>query len=739
MTMKNIIKSIALCGCLSLGMGLTSCEDMMTVDTGDKAYTSANDTLYSYLGIMRAMQDIAERQVILGEIRGDLVTASEFVTDTLHAISNFEDPKDQSCSLLYASDYYNVINNCNFYIHNCDTSTVKANVKFMVPEYTQVKAIRAWVYLQLVKNYGEVPYITEPIKNLDVIKNFDYDNNLVNKDNLIDKLYEDGLAELVDMEYPHYGNSKETWGKWNNGAVEISARNCFIPIRLVLADAFLLRGANKSDYINAAQYYYSFLKKETQPMLVQAPLLRENTSLNNDEEYIHNVYEVSGTSQWGLYGNKYNYSTGNEVITSIPSSANAGLGKMLLRVAEVFGYGPTSSQQTDASTVTNSDGSTSTEYSASGAINVNPTHKRQYYPSFGFQDVNLSQTYIAYTELVKDKDPVAKYYEQQDSRWYHSYYTVIYDGERYKLCSKVASLTQFYYAIPVYRKNLIWLRLAEAINRAGYPEFAFAILKDGINQYTLPEVKDVTQETITSIDGMGYLSWANDTLTIYRDTIAGSTNYYYLKDGVLEPYTGKRTGFTSVTEKVRKIVYNGIKSLYYVTDSTRLNEFNSILDFNDEVWNNTYGIHANGAGYSYININQGFSKWDTDFLSTNISGQRDTVIYDYKKLIEKNLDAKTYENASIEDKINAIENVIVDELALETAFEGNRFTDLVRIAEHKEASGYKGKEWIANKIANRNTKQATKNSPAVEGFDASLYAKLKDPKNWYFSLPAWKQ
>ena len=93
--MKNIIKNITLCGCLVLGMGMTSCEDMMTVDTGDKAYINANDTLYSYLGIMRAMQDVAERQIVLGEIRGDLVSSSEYATDTLHAISNFENPKDQ--------------------------------------------------------------------------------------------------------------------------------------------------------------------------------------------------------------------------------------------------------------------------------------------------------------------------------------------------------------------------------------------------------------------------------------------------------------------------------------------------------------------------------------------------------------------------------------------------------------------------------------------------------------------
>lgn len=705
----------------------------MTVDTGDKAYVNANDTLYSYLGIMRAMQDIAERQVVLGEIRGDLVTSSEYVTDTLHAISNFEDPQDQSCSMLYVSDYYNVINNCNFYIHNCDTNTIKANVKYMIPEYTQVKAIRAWAYLQLVKNYKEVPYITEPVKNLDVIKNFDYKNNLVNKDNLIDKFVEDGLTGLVDVQYPQYGTSKEEWGKWENGAVSISARNCFIPIRLVLADALLLRGADKSDYENAAMYYFNFLKKEEVPMTRMFCQMRELKGLTDDLY----TYSMSGNDAWGTFAGTYSYSQYNDVISLIPSSANAGLGKMLTRVADIFGYTTSSSQSTDAETSTDESGEDKTEYSASGSISVTPTHKRQFYPSYGYENVNLSQTYMNYEELVKGKDPVLREYEQADAREYWSYEKVRYDGETYKLCGKVSSTSSFYYTIPIYRKTLVWLRLAEAINRAGYPEFAFAILKDGINEYTLPEIKDVTVETITDIAGSKYYSWANDTLTIFRDTIAGSEDYFYLKDGALEPYTGKRNGFTAVTEKIRKIVYNSIGSLHYVTDSTRLKNFSSKFNFIDNVWDDTYGIHAIGSGLQYQDINKTRASWKEDFISTNISGFRDTIYFDYSKLIEKNA-GKKFNSTTIEDRIDAIENVIVDELALETAFEGNRFTDLVRIAEHKEASGYKGAEWIANKIANRNSKQATKNSPEVNNFDNSLYSKLKNPKYWYFTLPAWK-
>ena len=108
-------KSIFLAMLLALAaMFSTSCEDMLTVDTGDKIYTNANDTLYSYLGIVKGLQKIAERQVILNEVRGDLTASTEYVTDTLHAISNFDNPLDKSdpnnktpeetCSMLNISD-----------------------------------------------------------------------------------------------------------------------------------------------------------------------------------------------------------------------------------------------------------------------------------------------------------------------------------------------------------------------------------------------------------------------------------------------------------------------------------------------------------------------------------------------------------------------------------------------------------------------------------------------------------
>ena len=713
----------------------------MTVDTGDKAYVNAQDTLYSYLGIMRCMQDVAERQVILGEIRGDLVSSTEYATDTLYAISNFDDPKDQSCSMLQVSDYYNVINNCNFYIQNADTSAIKSNVKYMIPEYAQVKAIRAWAYLQLVKNYGEVPYISEPVSNLDVIKNFDYEHNLVNKDNLIDKLLQDGLEQFIDTRYPQYGSGSTTYGSWSNGYTDISARMCYIPVRVLLGDLYLLRGNSTSDYEKAAKYYYDFLKSENTPLYKQYCTVSSIMSTGK-------LY-YSSSNSWGRWASTYTYTAAtNEVTTVIPGSANAGLGKMLTRVADIYGYTTTSSQSSDAGST--SDGSTATDangsttYETSGAISVTRNYKRQYCPSNAYKSCNDEQTYVNYqSRNASSGENIVSYINNCDARYGNSVedftYTLNGVGDSYPLCCKAAKGTAFYYTIPIYRKSLIWLRLAEAINRAGYPEYAFAILKDGLNQYTRPTMftDNYLQPTVTEIEGTKYYSYQNtDGVVIYKEA-EGESETYWTKDesGKLVEFTDKVTNkFKQENDTIYFRNYHNNSTCgacYYISDTLQIVNFNNFLDFSDDVWNATYGIHAKGAGMgSWTSSNE-------NEVTTNISGYRDSVYYDYERLIAAQGVKIAKDGSNKADVINAMENIIVDELALETAFEGNRFTDLVRIAEHKNASGYEGTKWLANKIASRNHYPKNDTYSEQGSFDQTIYNKLLDTKKWYFTLPTW--
>ena len=76
---------------------------------------------------------------------------------------------------------------------------------------------------------------------------------------------------------------------------------------------------------------------------------------------------------------------------------------------------------------------------------------------------------------------------------------------------------------------------------------------------------------------------------------------------------------------------------------------------------------------------------------------------------------------NLQDTINVVEDIICDEMALELAFEGNRFGDLTRIARHKNAASTFGanfgSQWLAAKLAYKN--------PQVS---------LLDEKNWYLPM-----
>ena len=67
MKRKSIISLLIFC--MGLGMFTTSCEDMLKPDSERHSYEVATDTLYSYWGILKSLQNIAERYVILGECR----------------------------------------------------------------------------------------------------------------------------------------------------------------------------------------------------------------------------------------------------------------------------------------------------------------------------------------------------------------------------------------------------------------------------------------------------------------------------------------------------------------------------------------------------------------------------------------------------------------------------------------------------------------------------------------------
>ena len=79
----------------------TSCsepESSLVEFYEDNKLNTPNDTVYSVLGIINKMQKLADRTVILGEIRGDLTEITENASNDLQQLANFTADADNAYS-----------------------------------------------------------------------------------------------------------------------------------------------------------------------------------------------------------------------------------------------------------------------------------------------------------------------------------------------------------------------------------------------------------------------------------------------------------------------------------------------------------------------------------------------------------------------------------------------------------------------------------------------------------------
>jgi hypothetical protein len=172
--------------------------------------------------------------------------------------------------------------------------------------------------------------------------------------------------------------------------------------------------------------------------------------------------------------------------------------------------------------------------------------------------------------------------------------------------------------VPVYRRSMVYLRYAEALNRAGLPQSAMVVLKYGVCQDNFDEHVDSTEQA---------------------------------KAGTL-------------------------------------------ISFDENVFpqREALGIHSFGSGDSHAN-----PYFVLPMPADSLATYADTVSY----------------------QIPLVEDMIINEMALEGAFEGNRFYDLLRVALRRNDPAY-----LADPISRRSGKA-----------DNDLRSLLMEPQNWYLPLP----
>lgn len=657
---------------LGTGVATTSCEDMLTFDMENHADASASvtDTVYYFHGILKCLQDIGERTVILGEARGDLASPGTYVSDSINEIATFQSTANGSNGLLDRAAYYKVINQCNFYLAHVDTMSVMNNTYYMRKEYAQVQMIRAWTYMQLVQYYGSVPFITEPVDNA----NTGWENTATKatRSNLLDLLLAAGLQQSYEwsVQYglPSYGD----YSIYDESSTTVSSQRCMFPADLVMGDLYLFCAQDSLDYVQAATYYYNYITDND--IEIDESRVAQYTVQNR---HMNNESYQSDVSSWVDVFESYTLSSG--VITMIPSSAVSTMGTVMTDVQEIFGFELSASQ---SATVNEDD---EDEVDISGDITPTASDEyRQLIPSEAYLQLNSAQNYAG-ANTSGSSEAQLEYYDCGDARLDGSAPMVAVSNTSggttrgrfiHKFCpasninNNNSSGFTFHYGVTLYRTTLVYLRYAEALNRAGFPEHAYAILSHGLGSSTIPTL-------ITDTDDLGDVTYSVD---------------------------------STLLEGRAHISIDELRRAQQATEFLNV----AMMPSTDPI-----GIHSLGCGGSPLDVE------DTLYSYTVAVPQRIAE--------EQARTGANFENDT-EAYQNAVEDLIVDELALEMAFEGNRFGDLQRIAAHKNnvKSGY-GTEWLAWKIARRGVEAAPYED--TTNYDTDLYTRLLTESNWYLQNP----
>lgn len=241
---------------MALVFSLSSCSDYLDVQPEDKLveeqmYRNIYDADAAVIGVYGKFMALAEKNVILNEMRADLMTTTRNSSPFLKEISEH----NVSANNPYANpkDFYVVIQNCNNVLKNFDIMLEKK--RFTQEQYDQrysdIGAIRSWVYLQLGIHYGSVPYITEPIETIEDVKNISkYPKLSFNQ--LLDQLV------LFTENLPY----KDLYAAGSSMVINIDGYNTakfFINKECLLGDLQLWKG----NYQEAAAHYKNVMETGT--------------------------------------------------------------------------------------------------------------------------------------------------------------------------------------------------------------------------------------------------------------------------------------------------------------------------------------------------------------------------------------------------------------------------------------------------------------------------------------------
>lgn len=575
----------------------SSCKkalDILPQDKLDKTqvYNTLADADAAVIGIYGQFASLGEKYILFNELRADLMDVTVNANPYLQQLSEHNETLDNP--YIDPTDFYKVILNCNDAIKNFKIMADKSKISEadFNHRYSDLIALRSFIYFQLGIHYGNIPYITEPLESVDDLK---ASNNFpkIGLTALIDSLI-NATANLPYTEAYAYPTSSSM-----NFTVDgNSTRKIFINKPELIGELYLWKG----NYFEAAKWFKKNLSAED-----------NNTDVNHQVE----------DNRIGWERNAISF-TRSQTASSLVNSTTEGWRSMFAQP------------------------NTSRGWNAEWTWGI--PYNNAFAPGNPFVEL-MGSSAMGGKYMVKPSQKIIDLWDAQtltngvpgDARGKMSY-TVGAD-----LNPVITKLTDAVSPLSILNKGGNWniyraasthLKFSEAANRDGQGKLAFALLNTGLlNTYYDGTYSGTDQSGTTKVPAN--FDEANTAITPYPES---SPYYFDARD-------------FSIGRGINWYRNQGIRSRAWLPR----------LDLPGIVYRDTY----------------------------------------LRRIQEFNVD------------VELLEDKLIEEAAMELAFEGSRWSDLMRIARRRNKP-----EYLAERIYEKLVKAGNPQAGAVR-------AKLMNPDEWY--------